>query len=80
VSVLLPSLLGLAALGLLWRILHSFLYPSQSSPSQPTESVDDPFAPVPATRKYGPKGLAGAVALEEPDDDDPADCVPPRSR
>ena len=78
-SVLLPLLFAFAALGLLWRLLHSFFRPSQPSPSQPTESVDDPFAPVPATRKGGPKGLSGAVALEEPDDEDPADGFPPRS-
>ena len=79
-SVLLPLLLALAALVLLWRLVRSLFRPSQPSPSQPTESVDDPFAPVPATRKRGPKGLAGAVALEEPDDDNLADCFPPRSR
>lgn len=79
-SVLLPLLLALAALVLLWGLVRSLIGPSQPSPSQPAEPVDDPFAPVPATRKHGPKGLAGAVALEEPEDDNPADCFPPRSR
>jgi hypothetical protein len=45
----------------------------------PAEPADDPMALVPASRKSGPRGKAGAVAVEEPSDDDPADCFPPRS-
>lgn len=45
----------------------------------PAEPADDPMALVPASRRRGPKGRAGAVAVEEPKDDGPADCLPPRS-
>ena len=48
-------------------------------PQAPAEPADDPFAVVPAPRKRGPKGRAAAVAVVEPEDDDPADCFPPRS-
>lgn len=34
------------------------------------ERLHEPFAEVPAPIKRGPKGLTGAVALEEPRDDD----------
>ena len=45
----------------------------------PPKSAGDPFARVPAPRKSNPKGRAGAVALEEPDDEEPADAYPPRT-
>jgi hypothetical protein len=48
-------------------------------PRAPAEPADDPFAVVSAPRKRGPKGRSAAVALAEPEDDDPADCFPPRS-
>ncbi|HET8823689.1 MAG TPA: hypothetical protein VFM77_01060 [Terriglobales bacterium] len=47
-------------------------------PRTPAEPADEPFAEVPVPVKRGPKGLAGAVALEEPVDDDPSDTYPPR--
>lgn len=78
-TVLLRLLFALAALGLLWGPLRRRIFRPSEPSSQPTESVDDPFAPVGATRKRTPRGLAGAVALEEPDDDAPADCFPPRA-
>jgi hypothetical protein len=55
---------------LLWGPLRRIFRPSEPS-SQLTESVDDPF-----TRKRGPKGLAGAVALEAPDEDAPGRLFP----
>jgi len=74
-TVLLRLLFALAALGLLWGPLRRIFRPSEPS-SQPTESVDVPLRRNPQARS---QGLAGAVALEEPDDDAPADCFPPRS-
>ena len=70
-TVLLRLLFALAAWGLLWRPLRRIFRPSEPS-SQPTESVDDPVVPQPASADR--MGLAGAFALEEPDDDAPAPC------
>jgi hypothetical protein len=39
--------------------------------------AEDPFADVPAPLKPNPKGRAGAVAMEEPNDDI-TDAFPPR--
>ena len=45
----------------------------------PAEPAEDPLAEVPAPTKRSPKGLAGAVAVSEPEDDGPADAFPPRA-
>jgi hypothetical protein len=59
---------------LVWWLVRRML-----QPGAPAEPVDDPFASVPAPRRRGPKDRAGAVALEEPDDDEGnADPFPPR--
>jgi hypothetical protein len=68
------GLVALLAIYLVFRLVTRFLYPRS-----PAEPVDDPFAPVTAPRQRGPKSRSGAVALEEPDDNDPADCFPPRN-
>jgi len=73
-SVALVILIVLGALWAVWRMLRSLFLPSH-----PAEPVDDPFSVVPAPRKRGPKGRAGAVALEEPEDDEPGDAFPPRT-
>jgi hypothetical protein len=39
--------------------------------------AEDPFADVSAPLKQNPKGRAGAIAMEEPDDDI-TDAFPPR--
>ena len=44
----------------------------------PAEPAEDPFSFVPAPRRTAPKGKSGAVALEEPEEDDPTDLFPPR--
>jgi hypothetical protein len=62
-TVLLRLLFALAALGLLWGPLRRRIFRPSEPASQPTESVDDPFALVGATRERRPRGLAGAVAL-----------------
>jgi hypothetical protein len=72
-STFFAALIALAALWLVWRFVGALF-----RPHQPAEPVDDPFALVTAPRKRGPKGRTGAVALEEPDDDGPVDCFPPR--
>jgi hypothetical protein len=64
-SILREILIALLALWAVWRFVRRAL-----RPGSPAEPVDDPFAPVPATRKGGPKGKAAAVAIEEPDDND----------
>ena len=70
-SIIIAILVGLIVLWFVWRVIRLLFLPSQ-----PAEPVDDPFSLVPAPRKRGPKGRAGAVALEEPDEDDPDDYSP----
>lgn len=73
-STFLAVLVLIMAVWLIWRFVASLF-----QPHQPAEPVDDPLAYVPAPKKNSPKGRAGAVAVEEPDDDGPADCFPPRT-
>jgi hypothetical protein len=73
-SVALAILVTLGVLWFLWRFIRSLFLPSQ-----PAEPVDDPFSLVPAPRKDGPKGRVGAVALEEPEEDEPGNLFPPRT-
>ena len=40
--------------------------------------AEDPFADVSAPLKPSPKGRAGAIAMQEPDDEDVTDAFPPR--
>ena len=66
-------LIAALAVWSVWWLIQKLL-----RPRAPAEPADDPMALVPASRKRGPKGRAGAVAVEEPGDDGPADCFPPR--
>ncbi len=68
---ILIAILAVALLGWLIR--------KRLRPQAPAEPVDDPFAPVTAPRKRGPKTRSGAVALEEPDGDDDTDIDPPKT-
>jgi len=77
-SNLFPVLIALAALWFVWRFVSRLFQPSQPAEPAETEPIDDPYAPVPSPRRTPPKGRSGAVALEEPGDDSPADCYPPR--
>lgn len=72
-SIVIAVLIALGVIWFVWRFM-ALLHPSQ-----PAEPVDDPSAFVPAPRKGHPKGGSGAIALEEPDDEGPADCYPPRT-
>lgn len=78
-SAFLSVLFALIALLLVWRFLASLFQPERAEQVE-APPVDGPFSTVPALRKNSPKGRSGAVALEEPDDDFPADCYPPRTR
>lgn len=84
-SIFLETLSALLAVWIVWWLVRRMLQPGAPAefrkmlPGTPAEPVDDPFASVPAPRRRGPKGKAGAVALEEPDDDDgDAGAFPPR--
>jgi len=72
--IFLELLLAFLALGALWLLLRRLL-----RPRAPAEPADDPFALVSAPLKRGPKGRSGAVAVEEPDDDDAGASYPPRT-
>jgi hypothetical protein len=72
-TAFLEVLTALAALCLAWWLLRRLL-----RPKAPADPAEDPFSLVPATRGMGPKGRSGAVALELPEEDNPADAFPPR--
>jgi hypothetical protein len=74
VNSFLEVLTVLATLGLALWFLGRLL-----RPKAPAEPAEDPFSRVSAPRMVGPKGKHGAVALEEPQDGDPADLFPPRA-
>jgi hypothetical protein len=75
-EVLLQILVAIVAAWSVWWLIRKML-----RPRAPAEPADDPLANVSAPLRRGPKGLAGAVAVEEPepDDDDCHDAYPPRS-
>ena len=59
---------------LVWSLIRKIVRPDTAE-----EPADEPFREVPARLKRGPKGLAGAVALEEPRPDDSAETFLPRT-
>jgi hypothetical protein len=69
----LEVLTALAPVCLAWWLLRGFL-----RPQAPADPAEDPFWFVPVPRGMGPKAKSGAVALEEPEEDNPADAYPPR--
>jgi hypothetical protein len=73
-SIFLEILIAFLAVWLTWWLVRRML-----RPRAPAEPAEDPLASVGAPVKRRPKGRAGAVALEEPDDIDPADYSSPRS-
>jgi hypothetical protein len=73
-TAFLEILTALTAIFLAWWLLRKML-----RPKAPAEPAEDPFSFVPASRRKGPKGRSGAVALEEPEDDGPTDAFPPRT-
>jgi hypothetical protein len=72
-SAFLEVLTALAPVCLAWWLLRGFL-----RPQAPADPAEDPFWFVPVPRGMGPKAKSGAVALEEPEEDAPADAYPPR--
>jgi len=75
-EALLQVLIATLSAWFVWRLIRRML-----RPRAPAEPADDPLADVSAPVRRGPKGLAGAVAVEEPEpeDDDHHDAYPPRS-
>jgi hypothetical protein len=73
-SLFIEILLATFAVWCTWLLIRRAL-----RPRSPAEPADEPFAFVGAAVKRGPKGRAGAVAIEEPEDDKPPDYFPPRS-
>jgi hypothetical protein len=70
-SLFIEILLATLAVWCTWWLIRKVL-----RPRSPAEPADDPFASVGAPVKRGPRGRAGAVAIEEPDDDKPSDYSP----
>jgi len=71
-STFLAVLIALAAVWFVWRFLRTLFHPRQ--PAGPV----DPYSSVREPRNGSPRLRSGAVAIEEPEDDDPVDCFPPR--
>jgi hypothetical protein len=61
-------------IGALAALCVFLLIRKMRQPLAPPEPADEPFADVPAPVRRGPKGLMGAVALDEPDDDGRTDA------
>jgi hypothetical protein len=61
----------------IWFVIRFVL--SRMNPREPSESVEDPLAGVPAPKRRGPQNRSGAVALAEPDEEDENRSYPPRS-
>ena len=70
-TALIVLLVVAVVLWFVWRFVKALWVPQQ-----PAEPID-PDSRVPVTAKRGPKGRAGAVALEEPDEED-FQSFPPR--
>lgn len=73
-QIWLQILIAALAAWSVWWLIRKML-----RPRAPAEPADEPFAEVAAPLKRGPKGRAGAVALEEPEDGDHPDAFPPRT-
>ncbi len=63
-------LIALAAIAFVWWFIRHFFF----APSEPTAPVD-PYSEVPAPRRRNPKDRAGAVAVEEPDEEEDQDLM-----
>ncbi len=74
-SIFLELLTAVAAISIVWWVLRKLL-----RPKAPADPAGDPDALVFVPRGTGPKGRAGAVALEEPNDTPESDAFPPRAQ
>jgi hypothetical protein len=72
-SAFLEVLTALLLFCLAWWLLRRLV-----RPQAPADPAEDPFSFVPVPRGMGPRAKSGAVALEEPEEDNPADAYPPR--
>ena len=72
-SAFLEVLTALAPVCLAWWLLPRLVRPQESA-----DPAEDPFCFVPVPRGIGPKAKSGAVALEEPEEENPAEAYPPR--
>jgi hypothetical protein len=72
--IFIEILIAILAATLAWWLIGRML-----RPRAPAEPSDDPLSPVGAPVRRGPKGRAGAVALEEPDEDVDSGSASPRS-
>jgi len=61
---------------IVWLVLR--FVRSLFKPREPSESVEDPLAGVPSSKRRGPQNRSGAVALAEPDEEDENRSYPPR--
>jgi hypothetical protein len=73
-QLFLQLLIGALAIWLSWALIRKML-----RPRAPAGPADDPFAEVSAPLKRNPKGRAGAVAIEEPEEGEQPDAFPPRT-
>ena len=71
--------IGIVALWLVLRFVLSLVSPREPSESIDDPLVDDPLAGVPAPKRRGPQSRSGAVALEEPDEENENRSFPPRN-
>ena len=78
-QALLQFVIAIFAIWCAWWLLRRIRRNSAELARAEDPLAEDPLAEVPTPTRRGPKGLAGAVALEEPDDDGPADAFPPRT-
>jgi hypothetical protein len=61
-----------------WWLIRRMLRP-QNTAEAADDLADDDFAETSAPLRRNPKGRSGAIAIEEPEEDDRADLFPPRA-
>ena len=71
--------MGIAFLALIWYMIDKRLTSREPSAEVDGPGRHPPFSGVPAPKKRGPRSRSGAVALEEPDDEDGDRSYPPRN-
>jgi hypothetical protein len=61
-----------------WWLIRRMLRP-QTTEEPADDLADDDFAETSAPLRRNPKGRSGAIAIEEPEEDDRPDFFPPRA-